>query len=116
MTALTLTPTTPAGTDTDFSAGLTPAIRQCRSWVISGQTIAGQNPLLSAINGHKSAPLLSHGRIHPPTATSFAAIPTLLFWSYHLKKHLVYGSNLGSVHETDYFCGGDRRVIFCPAI
>ena len=26
MTALTLTPTTPAGTDTDFSAGLTPAL------------------------------------------------------------------------------------------
>jgi hypothetical protein len=49
MTALTLTPTTPAGTDTDFSAGLTPAIRQCRSWVIRVIAIAGQNPGMDAV-------------------------------------------------------------------
>src|ERR1039458_5351912 len=39
MTALTLTPTTPAGTDTDFSAGLTPALiglihRECLDHMI----------------------------------------------------------------------------------
>jgi hypothetical protein len=49
MTALTLTPTTPAGTDTDFSAGLTPALigsirRECLDHMIVFDALGPHGP------------------------------------------------------------------------